>query len=95
MKIGTPPLTIKVNEIELTPKGTFQGTTTDYQAWSWSRLKDPCAYCGAPGTTNDHIVPRSEGGSEGHSNIARACLDCNMKKGSTPLLLFLLDHLRL
>ena len=47
-----------------------------------------CHYCGAPGNTRDHIVPRSlaKRDEKGHwalaPNIVRACTSCNQAKGS-------------
>jgi 5-methylcytosine-specific restriction endonuclease McrA len=50
---------------------------------------DPCAYCGRPGETYDHIVPRYDGGKNSYDNVTRACLSCNARKNNRPLLLFL------
>lgn len=41
----------------------------------------PCHYCGAPGGTIDHVVPRSKGGTSGARNCVPACAWCNEKKG--------------
>lgn len=41
-----------------------------------------CSYCGLPGSTMDHIVPLSRGGVHAISNIAVACLRCNVAKGA-------------
>lgn len=95
MKVGVPPLTIKVQEEDLTPSGTIRGTTIDYQVWAWHKLKDPCVYCGEPANTKEHILPVSKGGTGGWFNIAKACLECNGKRKSTPLLLFLVNNLHL
>lgn len=53
-------------------------------------LNDPCAYCGGPTTTVDHIVPVSRGGDGEWDNIAPACKSCNSEKHARPLLSFLL-----
>lgn len=43
-----------------------------------------CHYCNAaPGTTRDHIVPRSLGGPNAQWNIVRACGPCNNDKASS------------
>lgn len=40
-----------------------------------------CAYCSAPATTWDHIVPVSKGGKTTPGNMLPACLSCNSSKG--------------
>lgn len=52
---------------------------------------DPCAYCGAPGGTVDHIVPRSLRIKHLHDwvNYVGACEGCNGRKSDRPLLFFL------
>ncbi len=52
--------------------------------------KDPCAYCGGPGGTVDHVVPKSSGG-DGNNNLTGACYQCNGRKDSKDLLSFLLE----
>ncbi len=39
-----------------------------------------CAYCGAPATTRDHVVPVRRGGTDDPSNIVVACHPCNASK---------------
>lgn len=39
-----------------------------------------CAYCPAPATTWDHIVPVSQGGRTMRANIVPACQSCNSRK---------------
>lgn len=51
--------------------------------------KDPCAYCGGPSGTIDHITPRSQGGPNRHTNLAAACQRCNSRKADRSLLTFL------
>jgi 5-methylcytosine-specific restriction endonuclease McrA len=41
-----------------------------------------CVYCGAPGTTVDHVVPLARGGYEVESNLVPACGSCNSSKGA-------------
>ena len=54
---------------------------------------DPCAYCGGPGGTVDHVVPLYHGGEDTWENMAGACHDCNTRKGTKPLLRFMLVRL--
>lgn len=39
-----------------------------------------CAYCGAPATSLDHVIPRSRGGSHTWDNVVAACARCNHTK---------------
>lgn len=55
---------------------------------------DPCAYCGGPADTLDHIVPTSQGGMHDALNITRACRSCNASKNDRPLLIFLAERER-
>jgi hypothetical protein len=40
----------------------------------------PCAYCGAPATSVDHVRPLARGGHEAEYNLAPACISCNSSK---------------
>lgn len=51
---------------------------------------DPCAYCGGPGGTIDHIEPRALGGANWIENMTGACRKCNSSRGITPMLFFML-----
>lgn len=46
----------------------------------WIRDNGSCAYCGKPGTTMDHVLPKSRGGPASWLNAVVACRDCNEKK---------------
>lgn len=49
------------------------------------RDADTCMYCGKPGDTVDHVVPRCQGGTNAWTNVVIACLSCNgHKAGRTP-----------
>lgn len=50
---------------------------------------DPCSYCGEPGTSIEHIVPITGGGSNHWTNYGAACHSCNSRKHNMPLLTFL------
>ncbi len=51
-----------------------------------------CVYCGATDTRLEveHLVPRSQGGSDRVSNLAIACHPCNQAKGNQNIKDFLL-----
>ena len=62
---------------------------TDGPAWSrrgvLARDRRRCGYCPQPGTTVDHIVPRSQGGANSWMNTIAACYSCNqLKADRTP-----------
>lgn len=44
-----------------------------------------CAYCGAPATTWDHIIPISKGGMSVPGNLLPACIGCNSSKKDASL----------
>src|SRR5690606_31632108 len=50
------------------------------------RPTGPCAYCGAPATTWDHVVPKSLARKLKDTlplrlrDVVEACLDCNVRK---------------
>lgn len=44
-----------------------------------------CVYCGKPGDTVDHIIPRSLGGLTTYENCVTACTKCNHKKSNKTL----------
>jgi 5-methylcytosine-specific restriction endonuclease McrA len=47
-----------------------------------SRDMFTCRYCGAPGTSLDHVHPRSRGGQNTWDNLVASCESCNQRKGS-------------
>ncbi|MBU0638003.1 MAG: HNH endonuclease [Planctomycetes bacterium] len=51
----------------------------------YARDQNHCQYCGRRFATSelslDHVIPRSQGGSNSWENIVCACLRCNVKKG--------------
>lgn len=53
---------------------------------------DPCAYCGAPSTAIDHILPTVEGGSDRWDNLAPVCKPCNSTKRTRSVLSMLLGR---
>lgn len=46
----------------------------------WQRQGRPCAYCPAPPTTVDHVVPLIRGGTNYEGNLVPACRACNSRK---------------
>lgn len=53
--------------------------------------KDPCSYCGRPCEHIDHIDALAVGGTGAFDNLTAACAECNRRKQTKPLLLFLLS----
>ena len=56
------------------------------QEWQETLRKDPCALCGGPGGSIDHIVPRATGGPNSWDNLSGCCHDCNTAKSANQLL---------
>lgn len=77
-------------------QGTLAGyETREYLLNKWNR---ECAYCGAKNAPLqiEHITPKAKGGSNRISNLALACTDCNQRKGSQEISVFLVkDPMRL
>jgi len=48
-----------------------------------------CRYCKDPGTTLDHVVPKSRGGKNTLVNLVYCCRRCNTLKGNLSLAEFL------
>lgn len=44
-----------------------------------------CVYCGRPGRTRDHVIPKSKGGTNAPWNLVPACRDCNSFKSARSL----------
>ena len=62
-----------------------------YRADKFNRKADfdhCCAYCGDRPSflTIDHVIPRSQNGTNDPSNLLPACKSCNESKGSRTLL---------
>jgi 5-methylcytosine-specific restriction endonuclease McrA len=56
---------------------------------------DPCAYCGTPAETIDHVDPKRRGGTSDWWNLTATCRDCNKFKYTDSLLIFLLHRNRI
>lgn len=48
--------------------------------------RDPCAYCGGPANSLDHIIPMKVGGTHDWDNFTAACKSCNSRKNDRTLL---------
>ncbi len=58
--------------------------------WLWAKTDGRCAYCGTrfasyAEMTDDHVVPRSRGGSHSRTNRLPCCRSCNAVKGPRPV----------
>lgn len=62
------------------------------QSWKDVVRADPCAYCGGPSETVEHVIPVSAGGKRSPGNEVGACVSCNASKSNTPLLRFLIEQ---
>ncbi len=66
--------------------GYQQGTLAGYEVREYllEKFNRTCAYCGAKNVPLqiEHIVPKSRGGSNRISNLAIACVRCNLAKGT-------------
>jgi hypothetical protein len=78
---------------DLDPIGVLRGTVYVLQWWTKDAFNDPCVYCGGKADTKEHVIPVSQGGGNDWSNVTVACRQCNMMRGNTPLLTFLLQRL--
>ena len=61
-----------------------------YKSPEWRALRalflaahPSCYFCGLRATEVDHIIPRSQGGSDAPSNLMALCKSCHARKGST------------
>lgn len=51
----------------------------------WTRRRRPCAYCPAPATEIDHVIPLALGGTNYEGNLAPCCGPCNRAKSDNLL----------
>ncbi|TDE87344.1 RNA-guided endonuclease IscB [Deinococcus sp. S9] len=68
-------------------KGTLFGA--EIRAYLRQKWDDKCAYCGKKGEEVEHLIPRSQGGTNRVSNLVWSCRSCNEQKGSLTLEEFL------
>jgi hypothetical protein len=82
-------------DVRLSPSGRIEiaGSVARRPLWLDIIRQDPCAYCGQPGESLDHVVPQSGGGGGG-LNLTHACYACNRTKGAQSLLGYLVARRR-
>jgi hypothetical protein len=70
-------------------RGTLVGT--ELRQYLLARWEHRCAYCEVGGVPLEleHLVPKSNGGSDRVANLVMACHRCNQEKGDRPLEQFL------
>ena len=70
-----------------------QGTLFEYEVREYllQKFGRKCVYCGAENVplNIDHVVPKARGGSNRISNLVLSCVNCNQKKDSQPVGVFL------
>ena len=52
----------------------------------WKQQQKPCAYCGAPADTIDHVMPLVRGGTNYEGNLLPACRRCNSSKSGKTII---------
>ena len=74
-----------------------RGTLFGWEVWNYLLAKwgHRCAYCGATGVRleQEHLIPRSRGGSDRITNLTIACRPCNERKGNQTAAEFGFPHL--
>lgn len=61
---------------------------TELRSFIFSRSDGKCVYCGAKSDEIDHVIPRSNGGTDSTYNLVAACRSCNEKKSNLSLKAF-------
>ncbi len=74
-----------------------RGTLYGWEVWNYllTKWNHRCAYCGATGVRleQEHLIPRSRGGSDRITNLTVACRPCNERKGNQTAAEFGFPHL--
>ena len=55
------------------------------RSFIFNRSNGKCVYCGAKATEIDHVIPRSNGGTNSVHNLVASCRVCNKKKSNLSL----------
>jgi 5-methylcytosine-specific restriction endonuclease McrA len=71
------PLVLRLNRFVKVP---YRGAVPLTRRAVFARDGGRCAYCAAPATSIDHVVPRSRGGGHEWSNVVSCCRRCNHLK---------------
>lgn len=58
------------------------------RSFIFGRAGGKCVYCGAKATEIDHVIPRSNGGTNSTYNLVASCRSCNQKKSNLTLKAF-------
>ncbi|MFC4098412.1 HNH endonuclease [Paenibacillus xanthanilyticus] len=66
----------------------------EYRKAALKRDRYTCLWCGRSGTTVDHIIPSSKGGSDRPYNLLAACMECNTKRGDRPAFAYWREKVR-
>lgn len=79
-----------ISEVKLYGEDYQQGNlyNKNLREFIFSKTKGRCAYCGAKATEVDHVVPRSNGGTNSTYNLVASCRSCNEKKSNLTLKAF-------
>ena len=83
----------KLQNPEISGTEYQQGTLFEYEVREYllEKFGRRCVYCGAENVplNIDHVVPKARGGSNRISNLVLSCVNCNQKKDSQPVEVFL------
>ena len=83
----------KLQNPEISGTEYQQGTLFEYEVREYllEKFGRKCVYCGAENVplNIDHVVPKARGGSNRISNLVLSCVNCNQKKDSQPVDVFL------
>jgi len=86
----------KLQNPEISGTEYQKGTLAGFEVWEYllAKFNHRCAYCERTDLplTQDHVIPRSAGGSNRVSNLTLACLPCNQAKGNQSVTEFLADR---
>jgi len=75
---------IRVNVPRVVRRNKGSNKGTGGALWMKRMRKQPCHYCGEPGGTVDHVIPRDQGGTATIDNCVPACGLCNTFRRSRP-----------